>query len=154
MKNKKGRCLPLISAVTYGLFAILAQLLLVKSAVLICQAFQENPDGGYTLVFSPNIRAIPYAVLMLLIVWTLVLCILRAIKVDFPKAWFIVTSVSVAASMVGFLCLNLRRMIYILVTTAHLGHNVDYLLTSPINILNVTVSAVLIVEAVTFVKCI
>ena len=154
MKNKKGRCLPLVSAVIYGIFAVVAEFLLMKTVGLTCQAFREDPDGGYTLGFSPNVRAIPYVIAILLVLWALVLCILRAVKTDFSKAWLIVTSVSVAASLVGFFCLNQQRMIYILVTTAHLGHHIDYLLSSPVNVLHMTMSVVLIIEAITFGKCI
>ena len=138
----------MISAVIYGLFAILAELLFFESVWWMCQEFQENPDGGYTLGFSPNVRAIPYVIAILLVLWALVLCILRAVKTDFSKAWLIVTSASVAGSIVCFFSLNPRRMIFSLVTSSYLGDDIVYLLTSHVNIVIVTVSVVLIVEAI------
>jgi len=153
MKNGKMIASALISAIVYGIFAVFAEFLIVKHIALTCQAFAELPTGGYELRFSPNAAAIPHLIGGLLIAWTLVLCVLRAVKADFSKAWLIVTSASVAVSAIYFLILDLRRVIFVLVTGG-LSDNIAYWLTSPVNILHVIVSAVLIVEAVVFLKCI
>ena len=153
MKNDKMRVPTLISAIVYGIFATVTGFLLLESIGLVCQRFVESPTGGYVLRFSPSGAAIPYAVALLLVLWALVLCVLRAIKANFSKVWCIVTSVSVVASVICFFSVGVRRAIFVLITDV-LSYELSCWLTAPVNVLNVPAGVALIVEAVVFVKCI